>query len=94
MKKTQIKKKRPGRVDVGYSTSAIPNKPIPPDIPTNKPPDSSLLFQLEQTFSDPLQQVVIDNVHAITCLWCNRSKTKLKLKFLNPMLDSYWIIMP
>ena len=76
--------KRPGRVDAGYSTSAIPNKPIPPDIPTNKPPDSSLLFQLEQTFSDPLHQVVIDNVHAITCSIVQQIENKAKIEVDKP----------
>ena len=38
MKNVQIKK-RPGRVDAEYSTSAIPNKPIPPDILTDVLPE-------------------------------------------------------
>ena len=76
--------KRPGRVDAGYSTSAIPNKPIPPDIPTNKPPDSSSLFQLEKTFSDPLHQVVIDNVRSITCSMAQQIKDKARIDVTKP----------
>ena len=82
--------KRPGRVDAGYSTSAIPNKPIPPDISTNKPPDSSSLFQLEKTFSDPLHQVVIDDVHAITCSMVQQIEEKAKIKVTKPYYRQFF----
>ena len=76
-------RKRLGRVDAGYSTSAILNIPIPPDISINKPPDSSLLFQLEQFFSDPLHQSAIDNVYNITYSMAQQIKEKAKIKVIN-----------
>ena len=82
-------KKRPGRVDAEYSTLAIPSKPIPPDIPTNVIPDSSLLCQLEQTSPIHCTKLKL-TMHTLSLApWCNRSKSKLNLKLLNLMLDSF-----
>ena len=69
---------------MGYSTSAIPNNPILPDIPNYVPPDSSLLFQLEQTFFNSLHQVVIGNMHAIICSMAQQIKEKAKIKATRP----------